>query len=195
MRIHCVIEGYSPMLCNRFTDEAQMDATSGNRVATHGDKGSPKSQAEKKLYVGLDGDLMIPQPNLFSCIIAAGKFFKAGKSKVTTLKSSLIPACVEIDGVELKLISKEGWEVDTRAVRIPSTGGRILCHRPKFNDWKVDFTMELDTEIMTVSLLREIIDAAGKRIGLGDFRPDCKGPFGRFKVIQWEIEEELEEAA
>jgi len=29
------------------------------------------------------------------------------------------------------------------------------------------------------------VDAAGKRIGLGDFRPDCKGPFGRFVVTKW----------
>jgi hypothetical protein len=34
-------------------------------------------------------------------------------------------------------------------------------------------------------LVREIVDAAGKRIGLGDFRPSCKGPFGKFVVTQW----------
>jgi hypothetical protein len=74
----------------------------------------------------------------------------------------------------------------TRAVRIPSTGGRILCHRPCFHDWKLSFTLHVDTDMLSPNLLREIVDAAGKRIGLGDFRPDCKGPFGKFVVTNWQ---------
>jgi hypothetical protein len=128
---------------------------------------------------------MIPQPNLFRCIIDAGKYFKNGKSKVTTLKSSIIPACVEVPGVEIPIKHKEPWTVDTRAVRIPSTGGRILCHRPSFNDWALSFDLVVDTDMMPIKLAREIMDAAGKRIGLGDFRPDCKGPFGKFVVTKW----------
>jgi hypothetical protein len=186
--IQVTIEGTTPLLCNRFTDAAAMSASSGSRSSAIGEKGTPREQAEKKLYLGADGRLIIPQPNLFRCIIDAGKYFKAGKSKVTTIKSSLIPSCVDIRVVEIPIRHADPWEVDTRAVRIPSTGGRILCHRPSFNDWALDFTVYLDTEIMTVKLLREIVDAAGKRIGLGDFRPDCKGPFGKFVVTSWVVE-------
>jgi hypothetical protein len=191
--IDVTIEGTTPLICNRFTDEAAMSASSGNRMSAVGEKGTPKEQSEKKLYLGAaTRKPMIPQPNLFRCIIDAGTFFKAGKSKVTTQKSSLIPACVEIHGIELPLESKEGWQVDTRAVRIPSTGGRILCHRPSFNDWRISFTAEVDTSMITVKLFREIVDAAGKRIGLGDFRPATKGPFGKFVVTSWkELEVKL----
>jgi hypothetical protein len=186
--ISVTIEGVTPLLCNRFGDAAAMAATTGNRSSAVGEKGTPREQAEQKLYCGLDGKLVIPQPNLLRCIIDGGKFFKAGKSKVTTIKSSLIPSCVDIRCVEIPIRHTDPWEVDTRAVRIPSTGGRILCYRPSFNDWALDFTVYLDTEILTVKLLREIIDASGKRIGLGDFRPDCKGPFGKFVVTNWVVE-------
>lgn len=181
------IAGTTPMLCNRFTDENAMAASNGTRAATVGGKGSPREQAEKKLYISeLTGKPVIPGPNLFRCIIDGGTFFKAGKSKVTTLKSSLIPACLSIEEIEIPIDSPDPWEVDTRAVRIPSTGGRILAHRPMFHNWKVEFTAELDDEILDARLLREIIDASGKRIGLGDFRPACKGPFGKFVVEKWE---------
>ena len=190
MRFKIKIQGRTPLLCNRFTDEAQMSATSGTRIASVGHQKSPHEQAEEKLYIGHDGKPMIPQPNVFRCIIDAGKFFKIGKSKVTTLNSSLIPACVEVEGIEIPIIHKDPWEVDTRAVRIPSTGGRILCHRPKFNDWALEFESLLDTELMSAGLFREILDSAGKRIGLGDFRPDRKGPFGKFVVVQWDQSEE-----
>jgi len=193
--INVTIEGTTPLLCNRFTDAAQQKATSGTGISLNGDKGTPLEQATQKLYIGNDGKPMIPQPNLFRCLIDAGKFFKAGKSKVTTQKSSLIPACVEIDGIELPIEHREPWQVDTRAVRIPSTGGRILCYRPSFNDWRISFTVRVDTELMSAKLLREIIDAAGRRVGLGDFRPDCKGPFGKFVVVGWQEMEEQKVAA
>ena len=189
------IEGVTPLLLNRFHDEAQMKATSGAGTVAVGDRGTPKEQAEKKLYRDENGTLVVPQPNLFRCILDAGKFFKAGKSKVTTIKSSLIPACLSIDQLVIPIHHKEPWCVDTRPVRIPSTGGRILCHRPIFHDWALEFDAELDTDIISPKVMRDIVDAAGKRIGLGDFRPDCKGPFGKFVVTRWAEEKAISVAA
>lgn len=185
-RIAVTIEGTTPLLCNNFTDAAQLQATNGTRLATNGDSGTPRDQAQARLYIGHGGLPMIPQPNLFRCLIDGGKYFKAGRSKVTTQKSSLLPACVAIEELELPIEHSEPWAVDTRAVRIPSAGGRILCHRPCFHDWKLSFTVGVDTDLISVKLLREIVDAAGKRVGLGDFRPDCKGPFGKFVVTHWQ---------
>jgi len=184
-RIKVELSGKTPLLLHRFTDAAQMQATSGASGTLVGDRGTPQEQAEQCLYKDEDGKPCIPQPNLFRCMIDAGKFFKNGKSKVTTQKSSLLPACLEIEGVTIPIQHKEPWAVDTRPVRIPSTGGRILRHRACFNDWSLSFEMELDTEMMGAKMLRDIVDAAGKRVGLGDFRPDCKGPFGKFVVTKW----------
>lgn len=195
IEIHITIEGKTPLLCNRFTDEAAMKATSGTSGALRGDQGTPRAQAETKLYRDVDGNLCIPQPNLFRCIIDAGKFFKAGKSKVTTLKSSIIPACVEIEGVTIPLEHSDPWDVDIRPVRNPATGGRFLCYRPSFNDWKLSFVAVVDTSMIDTKLFRDIVDAAGKRIGLGDFRPDRKGPFGKFVVTKWEEKTSVAEAA
>lgn len=184
MQIDIEITGTTPLLMNKFTDEAAMAATNGTRGALSGSRGAPKEQAQRRLYIGLDGKIMIPQPNLLRCIIDGGVFFRAGRSKVTTQKSSLIPACVSVQGTELPLRHSE-WRVDERAVRIPATGGRILCYRPIFDEWTVSFTVDLDANEMDAKFLREIVDKAGKAIGLGDFRPACKGPYGRFCVTMW----------
>lgn len=190
MRIKIRIEGVTPLICNKFTDAAAMAATDGTRVAAAaGSKGTAKEQAETKLYRSSDGKReVIPQPNVFRAIIDGGQFHKAGKSKVTTQKTSLIPACVHIEEVEIPIESSSGWTTDTRAVRIPATGGRILCHRPLFENWALEFTVVLDESTMDPKLLRSIVDDAGKRIGLGDFRPACKGPYGRFVVTKWSPE-------
>lgn len=198
MLLNITIEGISPLLLHAFTDEDQQKATDGNRAAAaSGDRGTPREQAERHLYRGVGGDLMIPQPNLFSCLVEGGKFFKAGTSKITTQRSSLIPACVQILEIEIPIEAKEDWTVDTRPVRIPATGGRILRHRPCFHDWRLTFSADLDTKEIGEKLFREIVDAAGAKIGLGDFRPATKGPFGRFKVVSWVREKEtaMKEAA
>lgn len=40
---------------------------------------------------------------------------------------------------------------------------------------------------MTEKQVREIVDTAGRRIGLLDYRPETKGPFGRFMVTAWKM--------
>lgn len=191
--IEITITGVTPLLMHAFTDADQMAASNGSRVASAAqDRGTATEQAAAHLYLAADGEtIIIPQPNIFSCIVAAGKFFKAGKSKITTLKTSLIPAAVFFNDTEY-VLAHDGWNVDTRAVRIPSTGGRIQRHRPCFEKWSLTFSVALDVSEIPERLFREIVDAAGQKIGLGDFRPETKGPYGRFKVVHWTAEEAAE---
>lgn len=192
MKINVTIQGISPLLMNRFTEAAEVAVSGGTAVAFRGDKGTPRQQAEPKRYADTDGNLFIPGSNLFACIIAAGTFHKAGKSKLTTLKTSLIPAGAIVDALVCPLHDANGeplkdWEVDSRSVVIPSTGGRIMCHRPRVDVWQCTFPVDIDTEMFSPNLIRAVIDDAGKKIGLGDYRPARKGPFGRFVVTKWEV--------
>ena len=189
-RISITIEGKTPLLMNRFTGANQLESTEGTRASIKTSDGDDVTDmAARALYLDDDGKTpIIPGPNLFRCIIDAGKFFKIGRSKVTTQKTSLIPSCVELEEIVLPLAHDKAWMVDTRPVRIPATGGRILRHRPCFHDWALTFTINLDTSVMSVKFFRDLLDKAGRAIGLGDFRPDCKGPFGKFSVTSWVVE-------
>ncbi len=191
MKIAITITGISPLICNKFSDAAAEKATNGTSGSSaNADRGTPQEICESKLYVGLDGDLMIPQPNLLRCIVDGGQFHKIGKRQVSTAKSSLVYGCLDIAGAEIPLQYNQPWTIDVRAVRIPSTGGRILAYRPMFLDWSLSFEADLDVSIIGPKLFRQIVDDAGKRIGLGDFRPATKGPFGRFCVDRWDVIEE-----
>jgi hypothetical protein len=196
MKIDIVIEGKTPLLLNRFTDEQAQAATKGTRGSNRGDRGTEREIAESKLYLNSAGQPCIPQPNLLSCLVEGGVWHKIGKKQVTTKSESLIYAACDVISTAIAIKHIQPWSVDTRPIVIPSTKGRILAYRPRFDDWQLDFEMELRTEIIGVKLMRAILDDAGMRAGLGDFRPSRKGPFGRFKVIHWkEIPIELREAA
>jgi len=192
MKIEVKIEGVTPLIFNRFTDKAAEDSTSGNRGAQGGDRGTPLEIAHSKLYFdAYNKKIVVPQPNLLRCLVEGGRFHKIGKTQITTERKSILYSCLDIEGADIELIHKQPWKVDTRAVRIPATGGRILAHRPMFDDWTLEFIVDLDTSIIGVKLLRMIVDDAGKRIGLGDFRPATKGPFGKFCVTLWQEIQEL----
>lgn len=185
MNISVTIEGVTPLLMNRFTEEAEVKVSSGVSKVAIGKKGTPREQAEKKAYADTKtGELYIPGPNIFACLIQAGTFHKVGKSKITTTKSSLIPAGMAISEVICPLGTSH-FEVDSRSVVIPATGGRIMAHRPRLDEWKLSFTLEVDESMFDEATARLLIDDAGSKVGLGDFRPARKGPFGRFKVTSW----------
>lgn len=189
MRIEVTIEGITPLLMNRFTEETEVNLSGGHSPTIRGGRGTPREQAEKKAYKDQDGYLYLPGPNIFSCLVMAGAFHKAGRVKVTTQKSSLIPAGIAVEELVCPLGTKD-WECDSRSVVIPSTGGRIMCHRPRLDKWKVIFTLQVDDGMFAPTFVRLLVDDAGKKIGLGDYRPQRKGPFGRFVVSGWSHIEE-----
>lgn len=58
---------------------------------------------------------------------------------------------------------------------------RILRTRARFETpWSADFTIEGDDELVDVPKLEAWLDIAGRRIGLGDWRPEKSGNHGRF---------------
>ena len=190
--IKCSITGASPLLMNRFTENAAAKASAGTSSAIRSDgKGLPREQAEPKLYTMGDSRPMIPGPNIYRGIIDAGVFHKAGKKQITTAKSSLVPAGVLLEELEVPVENPFGtevaWEVDSRSVVNPATGGRMMCHRPRFDAWRLSFTLLVDDKMFSHELVRVLVDDLGSKIGLGDFRPARKGPFGRFLVSNWQV--------
>lgn len=184
MNILITIAGSSPLLCNRFTEAAELAVSNGTSAALKtGRKGTPREQATPRLYTDSTGKPGIPGANVFAALISAGRFIKCGKRTLTTAKSSLVPAGLLVTDLFCPIDGE--WEVDSRSVVIPATGGRVMCYRPRFDAWQLTFTAQVDEGLFTADLARQLVDEAGGKIGLGDFRPERRGPFGRFKVTQW----------
>lgn len=189
MRIQVTIEGLTPLLMNRFTDQAEIATSSGHSPAFNGNgRGTPREQATRTAYRDTKtGELYVPGPNIFAALVDAGKFHKLGKNKLTTQKSSLVPAGLLVPELMVSLGTKE-FEVDSRRVRIPATGGCVMRHRARVDRWKTTFTLEVDETMFSSQFVRALVDDAGKKVGLGDYRPATRGPFGRFVVSDWKVE-------
>jgi hypothetical protein len=62
-----------------------------------------------------------------------------------------------------------------------------MRYRPRFNDWGARFVMHVDDELLSLEMAHQLLSEAGQSIGIGDFRPEKRGPFGRFRVVEWKI--------
>lgn len=59
---------------------------------------------------------------------------------------------------------------------------RILRTRSRFQEWEATFQVDIDAGIVKQSDLKKWIKAAGTRIGIGGWRPQKSGSFGRFEL-------------
>jgi hypothetical protein len=164
------IQGQSALLMHSFPMVA-IEALEKKPVA---------EQAELAAY-RFDGKLYVPAMALTRAMVSGATYSK-GKGRGTLQR--VVAACVLISPERLILTPQE-YIVDSRPVVVPATKGRVLRHRPRFDKWELAATIEFDETLMTPAQVRRVLDDTGSRVGLLDFRPERKGPFGRFIVTKW----------
>jgi len=142
---------------------------------------TPKQQAEKSLYVTDKGKLYQPSTHILGALVDAGKSQQVvGKKKATY--SKIVGYAVQIEPYEIEH-KKQQWEVFSCLAVI--NRGRVLIHRPMLKNWELEFEVIFDEEQIPATILKEIFDRAGRFSGIGDWRPNKKGRFGKFQVTSW----------
>ena len=184
--VYVEIQGVSPLIINRFKeqDEIPVKVEKGKK-----DYGTPKEQAELTAYCEEPrkaiSKLWIPTSWLSGCIKSVASDFKIpGKRKSfkSVCGGAILPMeelVYFLEGYKLKHI-----EIDSRPVVIQGKD-RIMRHRAKLTEWNLGFNIEIDTEIVDIPYVKQILEDAGRRAGMGDYRPAKSGPFGRFMVTEF----------
>jgi hypothetical protein len=172
-KIQVTIKGDSPLLMHAFP-LLPIEAL---------EKKKPEDQAELAAYRDPDTQMLyIPGQAVQRAMISAAKFSK-GKGRASL--QLVAAACILITPERISLGRKD-YKIDSRPVVVPATRGRVMRHRPRIDDWEATFEIEYDPDLLTEKQVRVIVNDAGSRVGLLDFRPEKKGPFGRFSVIKWD---------
>ncbi|UCD20999.1 MAG: hypothetical protein JSW08_00410 [archaeon] len=172
------IQGISPLLMNRPSNLIA-DISKDKK----GFKNDPKNEAEFKLYIDSKGKLYQPSTHISGALIEAGKHKKVvGKGKSTY--SKIVGYAVEINPFEIEH-KKQKWEIFSILAVNPNTKGRNLLHRPILKEWELEFEVIFDETEIPSTIMKELLDIAGRIAGLGDWRPQKKGRFGKFHVTKW----------
>ena len=176
------IEGTRPLLmhsCNSMLE-------AGNDKATRSKEHDPKTDAETALYKDKEGKIVVPSFCVLSCLRGSAVNFQVpGKGKKTY--KNFVYTGLQIDTENIPLISENGWEIDAKTVVVQRS--RIVRARPKFDNWALEFVVEIIDPVITPAVLKQIIEDAGKYNGLLDFRP----LYGLFQLTTFErVDEEKE---
>lgn len=180
-RCQITIEGTAPILFHRWNCES----VESKSKAKKGSAEKKTDDVESYVYRNEKGELCIPGEYLRGAIVGAAKYRQDPRSPRKSA-ADLFKACI-VALTPLASLGVKTWDfMDKRRVVIQRNA--ITRSRPAMAEgWKATFVLMVNLpEYVDPAMLNETIQAAGKLIGLGDFRPS----FGRFNVIQFSVLED-----
>jgi hypothetical protein len=85
-------------------------------------------------------------------------------------------------------VEKLGFKLDVRRAVVGQS--KHVRVRPRFEPWTLAGELDVDEPAITTPVLISLLEIAGKRAGLGDWRPSARasGPHGRFTATLTELE-------
>lgn len=173
------IVGISPLLQNNPANFIGVtgDAGLGAGKKTYNDE----EEAKLRLYLDGDGAYCHPCESFTKAMVKAVAGKKFGKMFATSaIKGSVFitePFAALLDAKGKPLAS---YTIDRRPVVVGKA--RVLRCRPTFKEWRVRLALEVDVAILRREDVKDALALAGRIVGIGDYRPEKGGGFGRFKV-------------
>ena len=175
------IEGTADILFHRWNPEAVDEKAK----AAKGSKAKKSDDVESYVYRNADGEICIPGEYLRGAIITAAKFKQDPRSPRKSAMDLFKAGVVSL--TPLASLGKADWDYeDRRRVLVQRNG--VNRTRPAMKaGWRAEFDLlVMLPEYISPALLNEVIQTAGRLIGLADFRPT----YGRFIVTNFAVQRE-----
>jgi hypothetical protein len=140
-------------------------------------------RAEFHAYINKKGKFYLPSEHIRCSLIDAGSYMKAKVGNSKKNMSNIVAAMFFIKEDEIPL--SDDYDIDKRSAVNKVVKARIISVRPKWKNWKANFTLVIDNDTLTTQTIKELINYAGNYVGIGSYRPQHKGPFGRFTLTKF----------
>ncbi|MES3028480.1 MAG: hypothetical protein V4820_11580 [Pseudomonadota bacterium] len=109
-------------------------------------------------------------------------------------KTAAVTACTSIGGIT-KIAARQAFHVEGEFVEIngpPPAMRQDVCrvgmgtadlrYRGEFSPWSVELTVKFNANLMSAAQVVNLFQTAGFAVGVGEWRPERDGPYGRFHV-------------
>lgn len=151
----------------------------------------PQEEAERAAYRADDGRLYMPAVALRSSILKASVGYKVQKETAKRYLSDLMVLPEDRMYLERASSPVEDFIVDRRRAVNKQKGG-IIVSRPLIDlPWEIPVVLawykgegneRAEDNNQFIHILLQTAERAGRQIGVGAFRPDCGGWFGRYRL-------------
>lgn len=174
VKLHAVIEGTSPLITHAWSVKAkQMMLDKQMKRATKAKEAkNPEQDFLDSLYILADGDgYGFPSVGFKAAIVRAGTY---ADFHMTFLRGAFhIPGeLVRIDGTP---------EPREDMVRL---SGKVadIRYRGQFVEWSANLPIHLNEAALSREQLANLLVIAGFAVGVGEWRPEKNGQYGRFEL-------------
>ena len=172
------IEGVSSLLMH--SPQAMMEGSpsgpSTKKIPT------PEEEAEKGAYRSEEGFLYLPSAAFRASLMHGAGGRRIGRTAARTVLSGSVfntgPKTLLLDPETSKRI--ENYEVNLARVVIGRAS--IVRARLEIESWGCVLELEIDLDFTNSWQVEELLNIAGRISGVGDYRPERKGPHGRYRA-------------
>jgi len=180
-RLRIIVDGKSPLLThNPESMGIAADAMKGGRIP------APDVEAEAGCYRLADGTCALKGESFRAAALGAAGAWKMKKSSARSRLAHIIVVEELVPLLRLDGTPISDYVIDKRRAIVQRQG--IVRCRPRFDEWSAVFTFEYDSMLVPEpKLIVDILQDAGGRIGVGDYRPARNGWFGRFNVRAYQV--------
>lgn len=165
--------GDSPLIVHAWSEKAkrQMLDKQMKRATKAKEAKDPEADYEACFYRTETGAYGFPSIGLKAAMISACRF--------ADMKMTLARGAFHIDGEMVEVIGEPRPREDM--VRV-GMGTADIRYRPEFPTWKIPVTLKINTSVISPEQVANLLNIAGFGVGLGEWRPERNGQYGRFHV-------------
>lgn len=143
---------------------------------------TPEDEAESGSYRLQDGGLYFPSIGFRSALWTGASGRKIGKM---TARNAVAQAVFNVDDKTPIVDPETGEELRNYEIlitRVVVQKSGVHRARPMLPKWGAVLSLEIDTEVLGPEEVAQGLNIAGRAVGVGDWRPEKRGPYGRFSA-------------
>lgn len=165
--------GDSPLIVHAWSEKAkrQMLDKQMKKAKQAKEAKDPEADYEACFYRTESGAYGFPAIGVKAAMVGAGRF--------TDAKMTLLRGAFHIDAEVLEIVGEPRPREDM--VRV-GMGTADIRYRPEFPDWRIIAPIKFNASVISTGQIANLLNVAGFAIGIGEWRPEKNGQYGRFHV-------------
>ena len=165
--------GTSPLIVHKWSEKAkkqmldkQMTRASQGKAAK-----DPDQDYRESLYIRDDGTYGFPAVAFKAAAVRAGTYCE--------MKMVFLRGAFHVEG---DLVHVEGEPQRREDMVRVGMGTADIRYRPEFPKWATELDVSYNSRALAAEQIVNLFEIAGFAVGVGEWRPEKDGQFGRFRV-------------
>ncbi len=174
-RAQITLVGDSPLIMHKWSEKAKKEMLDKQmKIArTAREAKDPERDYQESIYHHPDGGYGFPSVAFKNAAVGACRFTDG--TKMTVARGAF-----HVDGEFVKI---RGEPVPREDMVKLATGTADIRYRAEFTDWSAVVNLSYNKSVLSLAQIVNLFNLAGFGVGVGEWRPEKNGQFGRFHVL------------